>query len=223
MNAQRTSAEETERTLRAESVLSDDRLPVKWDGEYIYWADTWTDTMPFLCGNNNLLKNQACPGTDERRRWKQYRPHLWRPRTINGRTTQSKLRLMRCGVCGLTLVEEHPLNGGKETVWQLDDPAERTEMIGMTRPKAKDRPRGKPFDEPERKYLCSLDIIDACTEKRITWNKTFIEYAEKELEAGSRPVDIFRGAGVGPELIGRKRIERCVARWRAKIKKEEQQ
>lgn len=97
-------------------------------------------------------------------------------------------------------------------------------MIGMTRPKAKkDRPRGKPFDEPERKYLCSLDIIDACTEKRITWNKTFIEYAEKELEAGSRPVDIFRGAGVGPELIGRKRIERCVARWRAKIKKEERQ
>lgn len=74
MNAQRTSAEETERTLRAESVLSDDRLPVKWDGEYIYWADTWTDTMPFLCG-----------------------------------------------VCGLTLVEEHPLNGGKETVWQLDE------------------------------------------------------------------------------------------------------
>lgn len=121
MNAQRTSAEETERALRAESVLSDDRLPVKWDGEYIYWADTWTDTMPFLCGNNNLLKNQACPGTDERRRWKQYRPHLWRPRTINGRTTQSKLRLMRCGVCGLTLVEEHPLNGGKETVWQLDE------------------------------------------------------------------------------------------------------
>ena len=121
MNAQRTSAEETERTLRAESVLSDDRLPVKWDGEYIYWADTWTDTMPFLCGNNNPLKNQACPGTDERSRWKQYRPHLWRPRTINGRTTQSKLRLMRCGVCGLTLVEEHPLNGGKETVWQLDE------------------------------------------------------------------------------------------------------
>lgn len=121
MNAQRTSAEETERTLRAESVLSDDRLPVKWDGEYIYWADTWTDTMPFLCGNNNPLKNQACPGTDERSRWKQYRPHLWRPRTINGRTTQSKLRLMRCGVCGLTLVVEHPLNGGKETVWQLDE------------------------------------------------------------------------------------------------------
>lgn len=191
MNAQRTSAEETERTLRAESVLSDDRLPVKWDGEYIYWADTWTDTMPFLCGNNNLLKDQACPGTDERSRWKQYTPS-----SKENSTSKKQSRLI---------------------------PAERTEMIGMTRPKAKDRPRGKPFDEPERKYLCSLDIIDACTEKRITWNKTFIEYAEKELEAGSRPVDIFRGAGVGPELIGRKRIERCVARWRAKIKKEEQQ
>lgn len=215
MNAQRTSAEETERVLRAESVLSDDRLPVKWDGEYIYWADTWTDTMPFLCGNNNLLKDQACPGTDERRRWKQYRPHLWRPRTINGRTTQSKLRLMPA-------TPSSKENSTSKKQSRLI-PAERTEMIGMTRPKAKDRPRGKPFDEPERKYLCSLDIIDACTEKRITWNKTFIEYAEKELEAGSRPVDIFRGAGVGPELIGRKRIERCVARWRAKIKKEEQQ
>ena len=200
MNAQRTSAEETERTLRAESVLSDDRLPVKWDGEYIYWADTWTDTMPFLCGNNNLLKDQACPGTDEKRSGSWTNPTLGRkaatPSSKENSTSKKQSRLI---------------------------PAERTEMIGMTRPKAKDRPRGKPFDEPERKYLCSLDIIDACTEKRITWNKTFIEYAEKELEAGSRPVDIFRGAGVGPELIGRKRIERCVARWRAKIKKEEQQ
>lgn len=200
MNAQRTSAEETERTLRAESVLSDDRLPVKWDGEYIYWADTWTDTMPFLCGNNNLLKDQACPGTDEKRSGSWTNPTMGReaatPSSKENSTSKKQSRLI---------------------------PAERTEMIGMTRPKAKDRPRGKPFDEPERKYLCSLDIIDACTEKRITWNKTFIEYAEKELEAGSRPVDIFRGAGVGPELIGRKRIERCVARWRAKIKKEEQQ
>lgn len=193
MNAQRTSAEETERTLRAESVLSDDRLPVKWDGEYIYWADTWTDTMPFLCGNIH--------STEERKRSGSWtNPTMGRkaatPSSKENSTSKKQSRLI---------------------------PAERTEMIGMTRPKAKDRPRGKPFDEPERKYLCSLDIIDACTEKRITWNKTFIEYAEKELEAGSRPVDIFRGAGVGPELIGRKRIERCVARWRAKIKKEEQQ
>ena len=41
-------------------------------------------------------------------------------------------------------------------------------MIGMTRPKAKDRPRGKPFDEPERKYLCSLDIIDAVSYTHLT-------------------------------------------------------
>lgn len=187
MNAQRTSAEETERTLRAESVLSDDRLPVKWDGEYIYWADT------------PLWRN--IHSTEERKRSGSWtNPTMGRkaatPSSKENSTSKKQSRLI---------------------------PAERTEMIGMTRPKAKDRPRGKPFDEPERKYLCSLDIIDACTEKRITWNKTFIEYAEKELEAGSRPVDIFRGAGVGPELIGRKRIERCVARWRAKIKKEERQ
>ena len=63
MNAQRTSAEETERTLRAESVLSDDRLPVKWDGEYIYWADTWTDTMPFLCGNIHSTEERKRSGS----------------------------------------------------------------------------------------------------------------------------------------------------------------
>ena len=89
-------------------------------------------------------------------------------------------------------------------------PAERTEMIGMTRPKAKDRPRGKPFDEPERKYLCGLDIIDACTEKKNHLEQNLHRIRRKGTQAGSRPVDISVG-GVGPELIGRKRIERA---WR---------
>ena len=29
---------------------------------------------------------------------------------------------MRCGVCGLTLVEEHPFDGSEEKTWQLDEP-----------------------------------------------------------------------------------------------------
>lgn len=32
--------------------------------------------------------------------------------------------------------------------------------------------------------------------------------------AGEPPIDIFRSHGVTPELIGRKRIERCTARWK---------
>lgn len=31
---------------------------------------------------------------------------------------------------------------------------------------------------------------------------------------GDSPTALFRKAGLGPEVIGSKRIERCVARWR---------
>lgn len=50
--------------------------------------------------------------------------------------------------------------------------------------KMKARPRNKPFDAKERQYLCGLDAVDACTEKRITWNQAFIAYAIKELVRG---------------------------------------
>ena len=85
--------------------------------------------------------------------------------------------------------------------------------------KMKARPRNKPFDAKERQYLCGLDAVDACTEKRITWNQAFIAYAIKELVQGRAPSDIFRRAGCGPEVIGSKRIERCAARWRKKLEK----
>ena len=103
-----------------------------------------------------------------------------------------------------------------------------------TMKKMKARPRNKPFDAKERQYLCGLDAVDACTEKRITWNQAFIAYAIKELvrgcapsdifrRAGCAPSDIFRRAGCGPEVIGSKRIERCAARWRKKLEKQQEQ
>lgn len=117
-----TTAGETDRALRSESVILDDRLPVKWDGESIHWAGQWTHTadMLFLCGNNGLKEERSCPGPDGRNQWNRIRPHLWKPWSIMGRTVHSRLWLMRCGVCGLTLVEEHPVGGG-ETIWQLDE------------------------------------------------------------------------------------------------------
>lgn len=90
----------------------------------------------------------------------------------------------------------------------------------MNRAKPKARPCNKPFDAEERQYLCGLDAVDECGEKRITWNRYFIHDVEYELELGARPVDVFRSAGVGPEVIGRKRIERCVSRWRRQAVKE---
>ena len=82
------------------------------------------------------------------------------------------------------------------------------------------RPRNKPFDKEERQYLCGLPAVDSCTESRINWNSEFIGKVQSEIETGAHPTEIFRKAGVGPEIIGRKRIERCVARWREKARKE---
>lgn len=51
--------------------------------------------------------------------------------------------------------------------------------------------------------------------KRIFYADEFRDECLRRLEAGELPSRIFRDAGIGPELIGRKRIERCVARWRS--------
>ena len=51
----------------------------------------------------------------------------------------------------------------------------------MNRAKPKARPCNKPFDAEERQYLCGLDAVDECGEKRITWNRYFIRYVEYEL------------------------------------------
>lgn len=49
---------------------------------------------------------------------------------------------------------------------------------------------------------------------RIQYEIWFREHIAKELEKGGSPVSLFRAQGLGPELIGYKRIERCCARWR---------
>ena len=41
-------------------------------------------------------------------------------------------------------------------------------------------------------------------------------------ENGESPTVLFREAGLGPELIGEKRIERCMHRWRKAIRIEDQ-
>lgn len=65
-----------------------------------------------------------------------------------------------------------------------------------------------------------LDKISEFIRTRTSVDGMVIRYVEYELELGARPVDVFRSAGVGPEVIGRKRIERCVSRWRRQAAKE---
>ena len=73
------------------------------------------------------------------------------------------------------------------------------------------------FTESEIAYLMELDAVDAVTDDGtvILWNADFREEFLRRHAAGEAPSDIFRDAGVGPEVIGRKRLERCSERWRA--------
>ena len=49
---------------------------------------------------------------------------------------------------------------------------------------------------------------------RITYTDSFKREAVTRYRRGESPVRIFREAGLDPRIIGNKRIERCIARWK---------
>ncbi|NMM97699.1 HTH domain-containing protein [Bifidobacterium olomucense] len=70
------------------------------------------------------------------------------------------------------------------------------------------------FTDEERRYLRSLAAVSRVTETRITYTMAFREECMRRYWNGESSTKIFREAGLGPEIIGHKRIERCIARWR---------
>lgn len=73
---------------------------------------------------------------------------------------------------------------------------------------------GGTFSPEEIKYLKSLSAVAEATAKRITYTDDFKRYCVVHYNEGASPVRMFREAGLDPALIGYKRIERCLARWR---------
>lgn len=73
---------------------------------------------------------------------------------------------------------------------------------------------GGAFSPEEIKYLKSLPAVAEATSKRITYTDDFKRYFLTRYNKGASPVRLFREAGLDPALIGYKRIERCLARWR---------
>lgn len=70
------------------------------------------------------------------------------------------------------------------------------------------------FTLKEAAYLQSLPAVKHVTATRITYEDSFkIECIRRYLR-GESARKIFREAGLMPSLIGDKRIERCVARWK---------
>lgn len=70
------------------------------------------------------------------------------------------------------------------------------------------------FNEEEQAYLRSLAAVSRVTATRITYTTAFREECMRRYWQGESGVQIFRESGLGPEVIGYKRIERCIARWR---------
>ncbi|WP_423781732.1 hypothetical protein [Bifidobacterium longum] len=64
-------------------------------------------------------------------------------------------------------------------------------------------------------YVSSLPAVAAATNNRITYTRRFKHRVASGYRHGESPVAMFREAGLGPETIGYKRIERCVANWRS--------
>jgi len=72
----------------------------------------------------------------------------------------------------------------------------------------------EPLTKDRRDVISALPAVSAVTERRITYRAEFKRWAIARYREGYRPVEIFRAAGLDPVLVGRKRIERCFARWR---------
>lgn len=67
--------------------------------------------------------------------------------------------------------------------------------------------------------LRDLPAVANVSKDRITYSNAFKQVCVIRYLAGESPTKIFREAGLPPELIGYKRIERSVARWKAAVLK----
>lgn len=72
----------------------------------------------------------------------------------------------------------------------------------------------KTFTSEETDILRTSPAVIRTTSRRITYASWFRRYAVVMSRRGERPSDIFRGVGLDPGILGTKRIERCMNRWR---------
>lgn len=74
---------------------------------------------------------------------------------------------------------------------------------------------GGVFSDEEIQLLRGLPAVANVTRNRITYSDAFKQVCTIRYLAGESPTKIFREAGLPPDLVGYKRIERSVARWKA--------
>lgn len=72
------------------------------------------------------------------------------------------------------------------------------------------------FSEEQMWYLRSLPAVQSVTSERIQYTEAFKRECVRRSRLGESPTKLFRKAGLDSRLVGAKRIERCMARWRKK-------
>jgi len=70
------------------------------------------------------------------------------------------------------------------------------------------------FTAKERAYLASLPAVKSVSASHIHYTDQFRLEVMCRYSMGESPSAIFREAGLDPKLIGYKRVERCIARWK---------
>lgn len=74
--------------------------------------------------------------------------------------------------------------------------------------------KGGMFSVREIEYLESLPAVERVDNGRIRYTDDFKRECVQRYRAGESPSEIFRRSGLDAALIGYKRIERCMARWK---------
>lgn len=70
------------------------------------------------------------------------------------------------------------------------------------------------FTAAERRAIGESPAVEKVTDNRIFLSDAFRAHLLARVERGDSPTRVFRDAGLGPELIGHKRIERATAHVR---------
>ena len=69
------------------------------------------------------------------------------------------------------------------------------------------------FDDEQMALLNRIPAVRMVSRRRIYYTDAFREEFRRRSKAGESAKAIFESAGLGPRVIGLKRIERCAARW----------
>ena len=77
------------------------------------------------------------------------------------------------------------------------------------------------FSSREIRYLESLPAVEKVVGDRIIYRDGFKRDCVRRYAAGESPSLIFSNAGLDSSLVGYKRIERCIARWKHTIRFDE--